>query len=384
MNCRLSSFLRRPNQVAVAMTLLEMIGVLAIIAVLAGIAIPVAIRYLDRVVNEKEAATLRSMGDAFQEAILRTRSIPGEAAWHVFLSTNAGVDIRSLTNNIRSRQRILQFDPDSSWFSANALTQPYIQSASGTTVVPDNARVMIISCTSGQLPFTVLDADEFGELWDSPDGTLPAGPPWTGWDGDPHDVKVHRINLAPLFVRLVLSTYLPFGSGNLGYYSFEGKGPINAAPATPPFFSAYFLRGTELNLRSTNVLTTPPDHTHLLQEDTSFVYENGVWQSSIIGPMPMIGIGDLTNIVDAFLNATPNINSHYYTNTIPRTQQVLVVETMIKYMSNYNLWVISNFTKAAKDALQLETNQAAMMDAMQGLYSAASKWTNVPPPNYIP
>lgn len=44
-------------------------------------------------------------------------------------------------------------------------------------------------------------------------------------------------------------------------------------------------------------------------------------------------------------------------------------------------WPTCGFTGTEKTALQLETKRVAMMDAMQGLYSAASKRTNVPPPN---
>lgn len=361
----------RRNESAAAMTLVEVIGVLAVMAVLAGVLIPVAIRSLDRIAHDKEAASLRTLGDAFQNSIMKTRSIPAQAGWVQFIATNAGIDVHSVTNNLRNRTRMLVFDKGSAWFSANL---PYSQSASGSTALPDNPRVMLVSSIASALPYTDLDGSQFNSLWTTAEGSLPAG-----WTGDPYDVLIQRMNLAPLFVNLLVSTYKPGTNGN-GYFGFEGKAPINQAP-TGKGTNAYYLRGTELNLRTSADTNTPPALTQILQQDSSFVFENNVWESSIVGPVPVPGISDLAAIVGAFLKAYPNPNSHYYTNTAPRTQQVVIVNTMMDFMSGYTNWAAGGFGNPLKNSLGLDSKQAAMMDAVQGLYSPLSTWTNVPPPN---
>ena len=62
-----------------------------------------------------------------------------------------------------------------------------------------------------------MNAAEFQKLWDAPDGTVPdsSSSPliWKLFEGDPHDVKVQRINLGPLFHNLVLSTYTAATNG---------------------------------------------------------------------------------------------------------------------------------------------------------------------------
>lgn len=371
MKLRFPIFQPRRNRSAVAMSLVELIGVLAVIAVLAGVLIPVAIRILDRIARQKEEATLKTLASAFEASILKTRSIPTGAGWHLFLSTNAGIDLNSITNTLRNRARVFVFDPGSAWLSANL---PYVQSYAGLSAIPDLPRAMVLSSIAGNLPFTTLNASEFDGLWNSPEGTLPN---W--FAGNPYDVQIRRINLAPLFVNLLLSTYKPGTNGN-GYFGFEATTPINAAPAGAGF-SAYYLRGTELNLRTSTDLGVPASHTEILQEDESFVFENNVWQSSIIGPITAPGIGDLTGIVKAFLEAYPNPNSFYYTNTAPRTQQVLVVSTMREFMTNYSYWASQGFDAALKTTLDIEGKRDAMMDAVQGLYSQYGQFTNKPPPN---
>ena len=361
----------RHNQSATAMTLVEVIGVLGITAILAGVLIPVAFRILDRIAREKEAATLRTLGDAFQMSIMKTRSIPAQAGLSQFIATNSGIDLNSVARNLRNRTRMLVFDKGSTWFSANL---PYSQSVVGSTAIPDNPRVMLLSSIAGELPFADLDANQFDSLWKTTEGTLPA---W--FTGDPYDVQIQRVNLASLFVNLLVSTYKPGTNGN-GYFGFEGKAPILQAPSGAGT-NAYYLRGTALNLRTSTDTNTPPALTQILQEDSSFVFENNVWQSSIVGPIAAPGTGDLTDIVDAFLKAYPNPNSRLYATNAPRTQQVQVVYTMRNFMSNYSYWANAGFGTPLKNALGLDAKQAAMMDAVQGLYSVNAQYTNLPPPN---
>ncbi len=352
-----------------AFTLLEVIGVLVILAVLAGFLVPVMLRHLDRVASRQEIHALQTLSDALQQGICRTRHIPNQADWPAFIATQAGLDLGAVTNNVRKHPRVFLLDP-SRWFSAN---MSYTQTSIGTPDYPANARVMLVSSLGKDLPLTSgmpLDAD-FQALWDTPPGTVPNTGAWAGWKGDPDDVKIQRVNLSPLFVRLVLSTYT---SATNGQYAIEPSS-TNLVPSGNGL-AGYFLKGSVLRLFS-----GPPgtrlDSSQVLNEDTSFVYEGGTWKRSIQGRITL-GVGDVSGIVAAFLASTPNLNAQHGTN-----QQALVVQTMADYMGNYNAWAATSFTNTSLRDYLLKTNQPAMMSAVQGLYGKIGG-TSYYPSNGIP
>src|ERR1051325_9967097 len=60
-----------------AFSLVEMIGILAVIAILAAALAPSLVRQLDKTAADQESAALKALGDALQQSILRKRYIPG-------------------------------------------------------------------------------------------------------------------------------------------------------------------------------------------------------------------------------------------------------------------------------------------------------------------
>ena len=84
---------RRPG--VMAMTLIELMGVLAIIAIFASIVLPYLFRQTDKAVADVETASLQSFSDAFQRNITRTRRIPGLGGndWSTNVAAELGIDI---------------------------------------------------------------------------------------------------------------------------------------------------------------------------------------------------------------------------------------------------------------------------------------------------
>lgn len=355
----------RLNARSSALTLIEMIGVVAILAVLTVLLSTAGLRHLDRIASERELATLRGLSVDLQKTILRTRSISNVAGLAAAIALDTGKDIGDITNNARSRQRVFWMD-QAGWLSNNV---PYVQTSAGTPLAPTNARLMILSSIGAPLPVTsgMVSAADFAALWSCAEDTLPAAAPWTSID--PHDVKIQRVNLAPLFARLVLSTYT---AATNGQYRIDG-GSLVSAPRSNGV-SAYYLKGSVATF-VTGAPANQTNHTVILNQDSSFVYEYGTWRSSIIGG-ESYGLSDVSGIVAAFLAATPNQRARL-TNT--NAQQIAIVSSFVNYMSNYNAWASNDFPQSwTGNNSFLDKMQRNMMSNVAGLFSTAGSYNNYP------
>src|SRR5437763_773259 len=76
---RHSSFLIRHSDRA--FSLIELVGVLAVIAILAAVMVPALIRQIDKIAGDQESASLKSFGDALQQSIMRKRYVPSTTDW---------------------------------------------------------------------------------------------------------------------------------------------------------------------------------------------------------------------------------------------------------------------------------------------------------------
>src|SRR5262245_44444067 len=86
-------------------TLIELIGVLTVVAILALALVPNLIRQMDRIAGEQESARLKSIGDALQQSIMRNRYVPGSADWAATIAKELGVNVSDVTANARRQNR---------------------------------------------------------------------------------------------------------------------------------------------------------------------------------------------------------------------------------------------------------------------------------------
>jgi type II secretory pathway pseudopilin PulG len=361
-------------------TLLGLLGVMAVLAILAAVLIPSAIRKLDQIAGDKEIVALKSLAAAFERSITRNQTIPAHANWAQAVATELGVNLPSVTTNLRRQPRVLLIDPeflvgDATYVYGDAYVQgnfgSVLQDADDRVIPPVSPRMIILSSIGVPLPNAVVNwspasgwtADDFDGVWDWNDAgnTAPTGDAWAGWTGA-RDLKVQRVNLAPLFVHVVLTTYTSDGEGQ---FSFDG---VNLAPAplNVTGHDAYYLQDTPLQLHSH--LTGNPLQTQLiLTRDISFVYQQNVWRSTIEG-VGFAGGMDIGTIVDRFLRAPGNPNSLAALEGYdPKLQQLRVVDAFKAYMQAYLTWEAAGFPNDALRAAATAA-QSAMMDTVQELY----------------
>ena len=338
--------------------MIEVVGVLAILAILAGILVSNVTRRLDIAAANVESATMANYATALQNSILRSRYIPGRSDWATNIAAELGADIASVTNTPRKLSRAFVIDP------ALAITTgmaglPYAQSnmlsvltnaaaTNGVMAQPTSARVMLVSSLGAVLPAFILSgtvsSTDFNSLWNWADqsSTPPAGWPAT-WNNRGGDLVVQRINLAPLFVHLVLENYPPW-SGSQGQYGIDLVGP-SPVPPTTTGVNAYLLKNTILGLYEDSSLGNALEAKQILSRDASFFYILQTWHGSVdFGssmnqslPNAVVAGGTFSGTAMRFAS------SCYNKNATGGVTPPMVVSDIASFMSAYDLWAQSAY-----------------------------------------
>lgn len=362
-----------------AFSLIEMIGVLAILAILIAVIVSTTTRSLDFAAMNLESTNLVNFATAFQNSALRNRVIPGPTGtknWVQMIAAELGVSPSMVNNNARSSRRVLMIDPN------NTITLPYTQAANGTRPLGQPiARVMILSTLGTAFPAGFVDGTttDFGTIWNTPDGTLPAfsaSNPLHAWNGRGSDLMVQRIDLGSSFVHLVLWNYPPPNPPQ-GQYQIDrplGNLTLNKVPANASFDS-YFLNGTILSLLDDkNPATLQVDQ--ILSRNAAFFYIQGVWRGTLnLGN----GLGqNATNLTAssevgaAFSASTAAFLASKY-NSGTTTTPPMVANAMSNFMAAYINYANAGFPKSPDTSYTAaKAAQTAMFDAMDGLVKNAN------------
>src|SRR6266536_5864481 len=134
-----------------AFSLIEMIGVLAVIAILAATLAPSFVRQMDKTAGDQESAALKSFDDALQSSIMRSRYIPSATDWASRVATELGVDTTAVTDSPRRQPRFFLIDPNLN-INNTGLTPggngepalPYTQANGGSPNFPVSPRLLIL------------------------------------------------------------------------------------------------------------------------------------------------------------------------------------------------------------------------------------------------
>src|ERR1700756_4241514 len=82
-------------------SLIEMIGVLAVIAILAAVVLPVLLRQLDYAAQTYEGTNLVALASGFQNVATGQRYVASTGTWAGYVSTNIGWQLSAVQTNLR-------------------------------------------------------------------------------------------------------------------------------------------------------------------------------------------------------------------------------------------------------------------------------------------
>jgi type II secretory pathway pseudopilin PulG len=323
-----------------AFTLIETVGVLAVLSILAAILAPAVIRRIDQAARVRDAAELNGMAVALNSVIQRTGQIPGASTLISVLANEMAVSPNQIATNSRQVARAFLIDPNL-WIGSGNGKLPYIQTNfppgtgthSGGVAVPGlNLRLIIISSLTQPLPDPATI--DFTNTWGTPDGAIPSKLSWAGF---PDDLKIQRVDFTPLFKRVILN---PIDTNtNYGSFAIEsGQGASSINPVTQVLTNSWYLQGTALRLYDTNAGLVMEMKT-VIQKDTSYVFENQLWRGQLsgwgtYGPMPSpSSTVDLFGILANMMSMEPNLK----VNTSPGT----LLLDFYSFMGDYNAWTQS-------------------------------------------
>src|SRR6266481_140210 len=151
------------NEPARAWTLIELIGVLAVIAILAAILLPALIRQMDRAVADQETATLQSLGDGLRQYVVTTWIVPDETTWYSAIASKLGISTNDVLYNAhqQAHQQTRVFLIDGALqlgSSGNGL--PYYQTnyvgSNTAPILPVSPRLMVVSSLGKVLPAGIV------------------------------------------------------------------------------------------------------------------------------------------------------------------------------------------------------------------------------------
>ena len=326
-----------------AFSLLEFIGVLGIIALIVAALVPAVIKRIDRAAWVKENANLAAFADAFVNYSLKSNNIPNEYTWSQVVGTQLGVAPADVATNSRRYARAFLID-GGGWLSTNlnglsAGSPPpgWNQGPGGTTTAPGGARLLIVSSLAGSLNSSFFNflsggarpsAAVFSNIWSTPQGSKPADASFSGYKGTGEDLLIQRINLRPLFHRIIL---VNDDIGTPPYFTIDGAVyPVGVTNGTG--WTSYYLDGTVLGLCDTNAAGPTLTAEEVVRKDISRVFEIGYWRDEIgIGPH-RVGLTDPTTIMAYFFGAPSPPNPKWGTSTKG------VANALSAFMFGYSAW----------------------------------------------
>lgn len=201
-----------------AFTLVEMIGVMAVMTILAGVLTPNILRTIERTAVRAEADNLRVLGDQIKlylrdNATMPTTVLPPTTPnWTSQLAFYSSLNANDIYTNKRQMNRLYVPDP-----------------------VVANQRTMVLSSmrTGVALPSAASISANFTAIWNTPDGNVPGVAGWGAWNANNIEfLVIERVNLAAVYrndLQTLNVTLNNLGGTTSSYQVVQANGTVLAS-----------------------------------------------------------------------------------------------------------------------------------------------------------
>jgi hypothetical protein len=263
----------RPTE---GLALVELVGVLAILAIISSALVPPVIRRMDHAAWIKEVNDMSAISNAMVLQIVLSNSVPNETKWAAAVASWTQRPVSQISTNNRKYARLYFYD-SGGWMTNSTFTQ----TNNGTgAITPLNARIAIVSTISKPLPYVngSLSTANFNSLWNDLPYKTPSYLTAQGWTGNSYDLVIQRITLDPLFHRLVLANRDPSTAAAFSINSTNSSETLTVTNNATGW-SSYYLDGTVVGLWNGGNLKSR----FVLSRDTSFTFEGGQWGTTPTG-----------------------------------------------------------------------------------------------------
>lgn len=244
-------------------TLIELIGSMAVIAILAAAIAPSVIDDVKRARRDKESQQLGVLRDHLERYIVTVKQIPQRpaAAWTAAIASMATLPLSKVEFNERGFRRGYYVDPRF-FTGTDTAFHGYTQQA-GLSNPPVSPRIMLVSLLTANAPAAPTTNAAFSAIWDQTGAaTLVESP----------DVKIERLNLRSAFQRLIFSNEQSAQTA----YQLEA-GAQNAIPAASGaidgLLTRYVIVNTRVGLYANPFPGGALDQVFIADEDKDYAFQ---------------------------------------------------------------------------------------------------------------
>ena len=244
-------------------TLIEMIGVMAVIAILAATITPNLIKNIVRARADQEAGNLKTLAKDLQLYIDENKAIPAlsSSAWSTAIASVSSLPASKVLNNELGFRRGYFADPR--FFSSTDTTFSGYSQGAGLGNAPVSPRIMLVSNLAANAPAAPATSAAFSAIWDQTSSASLL---------ESENIKIERINLRSHFHRVILTN----SNTNQPSYQLE-----SASAQSLPAFSGgsdglstgYVLGSTRLGLFTDPFSGGNLAQVHLIESDGSYRYQ---------------------------------------------------------------------------------------------------------------
>lgn len=271
-------------------TLIEMIGVMTLMAISVAVLTPSLAQRVSRMKGAAEDAEIAAIGEALVQYVTRYQQLPGARTWSgrvaALMNRSEKEVLYSIPEDVRTA-RVYLVHPS---FTASVLMSSrdadpiWAQSAKGAAEFGE-ARILLLSVHRAGLTLPVSSGvatseKAFINIWDWHLDPATRAPPvgWSSeWERNGDYLHVERINLDPRFRRVTFSNtetsesspYLRVGNADLIQMGSRAT------------FATRYLDGTFLRLYQDNPtadIPGPLQISHAVRDHVNFVYANSQWE----------------------------------------------------------------------------------------------------------